>query len=96
MICHLGILDGVFVHLIFLQGVPTSFEKEFSKKFIKITKDEKFVKVCFQSGKAVQISLQFDEIFDKQFQNFNFTNLRFSIKGFHIQNLLEHHVGELF
>ena len=31
-----------------------------------------------------------------KFQNSNFTNLIFSMKGFHIQNLLEHHVGELF
>ena len=43
---------------------------------------KKFVKVCLHTGQAVQMSLQFDESFDKKksFKNSNFANLGFSLK----------------
>ena len=53
--------------------------RNFAKKCIKITKFEKFVKVCLH-----WVSLQFDEFFDKKFQNSNFAISR--------QILLEHPV----
>ena len=39
-------LEGQALKVSKIPGVPTSFAKEFSKKSIKITIDEKFVKVC--------------------------------------------------
>ena len=53
---------------IFKTGVPTSFRKEFCKKSYK-----KLAKLCFHSSKIVQLSLQFNELLDKKFQNSNFT-----------------------
>ena len=37
------------------------------------------MKVCLHSGKAVQVSFQFDDIFDKKYQNSNEAFLRKSL-----------------
>ena len=53
-------------------------------------KKKKIVKVCLHSDKAVQVSFQFDDIFDKKYQISNVTNLKLFFEKVYIQNLLGH------
>ena len=76
-----------------IPGVSTSFGYEFSKKCRKITKGEKFVKVCLHLCYAEQISLQFDEFFDKK-SKIEFCEFEISIRNllghpaFYLQNVI--------
>ena len=47
-------------------------DRNIAKKYFKITKEEKFVKFCWRSSKAVQISFQFDEKFFSKFESCHF------------------------
>ena len=46
-----------------LPGVPTTFGQEFEKKYLNVTEDENFVKVCLHSSTGMQTFLQFDDLF---------------------------------
>ena len=55
--------------------VPGNFEKNLAKNLSMSRKAKYFVKVCLHSSKAVQISLQFHEFFDKKFQNLEMSRM---------------------
>ena len=77
----MGLKNWIKIHRNILPGVPTSFRQEFCKKFLKIAKGKKLMKVCLYCSQAVQISLQFDDFFWQKISKFYFrVDFRCSLK----------------